>query len=274
MKTSFFKNKLSILIAISAFVFVAGTEISYAQNTKQKAQEINTASQAAQQTQSATDARNIGNEVWDGSAKGSGTPETTNGKTVDIIGGGENIGQNNEQKSSFDPKNPEVITPWSNEIRTIVKLLAGAMAGLFVAALIIARCRTLHKSGPDTIVATIMAAAAAAACAYALALAIQVILKHGQTQLGTMWAVVCGVQMLGCIQAVYAGIDAYRNAAARTMSYLAVHAAGIGALITMATFISGAGIYVKTVHDETEAVKQYCQTTPDHPDCKNLPENR
>jgi len=80
--------------------------------------------------------------------------------------------------------------------------------------------------------------------------------------------------MLGCIQAVYAGIDAYRNAATNTMSYLAVHAAGIGALITMATFISGAGIYVKTVNDEEDTVRQYCKTTPDHPDCKELPENR
>ncbi len=147
------------------------------------------------QSQSATDARNIGNQSWDGSAKGSGTPTTDDhGKTIDLIGGNENIDPEKDEKSSFDTPKSEDVTPWKDLLTSIVSTIMGAMAMLAAAALVVHSAGTPRWNGASEDwadmmqkIARALAIAAVVTLAAAIALATTLMVKHQQHLLGGLW---------------------------------------------------------------------------------------
>lgn len=148
----------AVFLAAMAAAFFAMP--SYAQTAQQKANEIKNAGQAAEQTQSATEARDINNSAWDGAEQGSGS--SIDGKKIDIIGGDAPV-PSQEEKPAFDVPESEDVTPWKNDL-------------------------TIDNSPIKLRIAQAMFIAAAAACAVALAFATVIMVKHNQYQLGGIWA--------------------------------------------------------------------------------------
>ena len=182
-----------IILSLSAILLLA-TVPSFAQNSFQKAKDTNAAGKSAVQSQSATDARNIGNQSWDGSAKGSGTPSSDSGKTIDIIGGKGNIDPEKDEKSSFDTPKSEDVTPWKDLLTSIVSTIMGAMAMLAAAALVVHSAGTPKWNGASEDwadmmqkIARALAIAAVVTLAAAIALATTLMVKHQQHLLGGLW---------------------------------------------------------------------------------------
>lgn len=182
-----------IILSLSAILLLA-TVPSFAQNTFKKAKDTNAVGRSATQSQSETDARNIGNQSWDGSAKGSGTPSSDSGKTIDIIGGNENIDSEKDEKSSFDAPKAEDATPWKDLLTGIVSTIMGAMAMLAAAALVTYFAK-LHEHDPTGMafaekmqrIAQYLAVAAIATLTAAIAMATVLMAKYQQHLLGGLW---------------------------------------------------------------------------------------
>jgi len=258
----------NIIFALSMIIFFAAVP-AFSYTSQQKAGEINAAGKSAVQAKSAAEARNIGNEVWDGSAKGGGTPSSeSEGKSFDIIGGNNEDSRIQDKPSTFDKPESEDITPWSTEVFTMLGLLSGAFFMMMALSMIIsAACATHNPS--KAIVATVMAGIAASMCAAALALAIVLIAKYKQTKLGTVWAIAATLAMTTCIAAAFAGINAYRNAATDTYATIVARFASIGSTLGgMFILVPAiAGLFVYT--SETDKVMQeHCVTNPDYNGCE------
>lgn len=257
-----------IILSLSAILSFAAIP-AFSHTVQDKAGEINSAGKYSVQTQSATDARNIGNEVWDGSAKGGGTPSSeSEGKSFDIIGGNNGDSRIQDKPSTFDKPEEENITPWSAEVYTMFGLLSGAFLMMIALSMIVsASCATNNPS--QAIVAIVMAGIAAAMCAAALALAIVLIAKYKQTQLGIVWAIACTLAMTTCISAALAGVNAYKHAATNTYATIVAKFASIGSTLGLLFVMVPAlgGLYKYST--ETKQIKQeYCNAHPDHSDCQ------
>ena len=128
------KTALSaVFLAAMAAAFF--TMPSFAQTAQQKADEIKNAGQAAEQTQSATEARDINNAAWDGAEQGSGS--SIDGKTIDIIGG-DAPAPSKDEKSTFDAPESEDITPWKDALTAVFSSFTAAIALCLAASVLLA----------------------------------------------------------------------------------------------------------------------------------------
>ena len=253
--------KKLILLLSTVLLFVSIS--AFAQNTFQKAKDTNAAGRSAVQSQSDTDARNIGNQAWDGSAKGSGTPSEYNGKTIDLIGGNKNIDQKKDEKPSFD-KNivPADVTPWKNEFKAMFGAFAASLALVFIAGMTAFTYPTLEK------IALGMAITAAAGLLAALSLAVVIMTKYSQTALGGMWVGLISAAIALCAVVIYACTDSLLNE---------VWASKFTHYISLITFLASAGLGLGTVFTLSNSNKinkkyqqdQICPTNPEHEVCSN-----
>ncbi|MBO4555828.1 MAG: hypothetical protein J5706_03640 [Elusimicrobiales bacterium] len=175
----------AVFLAAMAAAFFAMP--SFAQTAQQKANEIKNAGQAAEQTQSATEARDINNAAWDGAEQGSGS--SIDGKTIDIIGGDAPV-PSQEEKPAFDVPESEDVTPWKNDLTAVFSSFTAAIALCLAASVLLATStnKIIDNSPIKLRIAQAMFIAAAAACAVALAFATVIMVKHNQYQLGGIWA--------------------------------------------------------------------------------------
>jgi len=180
------KTALSaVFLAAMAAAFFAMP--SYAQTAQQKANEIKNAGQAAEQTQSATESRDINNAAWDGAEQGGGS--SMDGQTIDIIGGTAPDTAQNE-KSYFDTPESEDITPWKDALTAVFSSFTAAIALCLAASVLLATStnKNIEYQPIKLRIAQALFIAAAAACAVAVAFATVIMVKYEQYQLGGIWA--------------------------------------------------------------------------------------
>ena len=253
-----------IILSLSAILLLA-TVPSFAQNSFQKAKDTNAAGKSAVQSQSATDARNIGNQSWDCSAKGSGTPTTDDhGKTIDLIGGNENIDPKKDEKSCFD-KNivPADITPWKNEYKAMFATFIPSLVLALVAGMISSKNPLAAK------IALGMAITAAAGFLAVLSLAVVIMTKYGQKTLGGMWIALATVGLALCAAVMAGGIDVVQKGSGGVRSVLTKYLP----LITMGISLP-LGIGMRFAHVKSNEInrkyqqEQICPANPDHEVCK------
>lgn len=240
---------------------------SFAQNTQQKANEINAAGKTAAQSQSATDARATQNAVWDGSAKSSGTTSDANAGQIDTIGGNAEDSRTQDTPSTFDKPESEDITPWMTELYAMMGLIGGAFTLMLIISFLIQGACSRNSPGTAK-VATVMAGIATAMCAAALALAIVLMVKYKQTSLGMAWAIASVLAMTVCLTAAFTGVNAYKNAETDTYSSMAANFAAIGCLLSCVVIGGGISYACITTFSQTDKImKEYCPAHPDYNGC-------
>ncbi len=252
------------LILLSFTVLLSVSIPAFAQNTFQKAKNTNAAGRSAVQSQSETDARNIGNQSWDCADEGGGTSSTDYGrKTVSLIGGEKNIDQKTDERPCFD-KNvvPADITPWKNEFKAMFGAFAASLVLVFIAGMTAFTYPTLEK------IALGMAITAAAGLLAALSLAVVIMTKYSQTALGGMWVGLISAAIALCAVVIYACTDSLLNE---------VWASKFTHYISLITFLASAGLGLGTVFTLSNSNKinkkyqqdQICPTNPEHEVCSN-----
>ena len=257
--------KKIIFLLSAAFLFISMP--AFAQNTFEKAKDTNAAGRSAVQSQSDTDARNIGNQAWDSAYEGGGTSSTGYGrKTVSLIGGNENIDQKKDEKPCFD-KNivPADITPWKNEYRAMFATFIPSLALVFVAGIIATRSTSIAKK-----VALPMAITAAAGFMAVLALAIVIMTKYGQKALGGMWVALAAIGLALCAAVIAASIDVIRKGfwvddRWVLTEYLTMITVGISLPLALGMgFIHSNSNNINKKYQE----EQICTNNPEHEVCK------
>lgn len=258
-----------IILSLSAMLLFSAMP-SFAQNTQQKANDINAAGATAVQSESATEARNTNNEAWDGATKGDGTTSDANAGQIDIIGGNAEDSRTQEEPSTFDNPESEDVTPWKTEMYAMMGLLGGAFLLLMILSIMISLACAGNSPGL-AMAATIMAGIATAMCAAALALAIVLIVKYKQTELGITWAIVSTLAMTFCLIAAFTGVNAYKGALNDTYSVFAARFAPIGCIF-FGSVMAFSMFYAMDKTDKTEKkeLMEYCQTHPDYQDCDRI----
>ena len=252
------------IFIISSFFLLFAAIPSFAQNTFQKAKNTNAAGKSAVQSQSETDARNIGNQAWDCADEGGGsTSSGSERKTISLIGGDKNIDQKKDETPCFD-KNivPADVTPWKNVFRAMFGAFTASLALVFVAGMMAFSYTRLEK------IALGMAITAAAGLLAALALAVVIMAKYSQTALGGMWVglitaalALCAVVIFACVNHLQNGVDGVQF----------THYIGL------ITFLAGAGLglgMVFTLSKSNKINKKYqqeqiCPANPTHEVCSN-----
>ena len=260
--------KKTLFVSLSFLLF--SVIPSFAQNTQQKANEINDAGTTAVQSEFATEARNINDEAWAGANEGGGTPNVDGGN-VDIIGGNNDDSRTQDTPSTFDQPETENVTPWLTEVYAMLGLLGGAFVLMLILSLLVQA--TCAKNNPiPAKIAIVLASIATAMCAAALALSIVLMVKYGQKELGITWAIASTLAMTSCLVAVYAGVSAFRGAMTDTYSFLAANFAVIGC-VGLACCVIGAPLGYALVKSSNTADKEfveYCQTHPDYKGCEGF----
>ncbi len=255
--------KKIIFLLSAAFVLVSMP--AFAQNTFEKAKDTNAAGKSAVQSQSATDARNIGNQAWDCADEGGGsTSSRSEGKTISIIGGDKNIDPKKDEKPCFD-KNivPADITPWKNEYK--------AMFATFIPSLVLALLAGMisSKNPLAAKIALGMAITAAAGFLAVLSLAVVIMTKYGQKTLGGMWIALATVGLALCAAVMAGGIDVVQKGSGGVRSVLTKYLP----LITMGISLP-LGIGMRFAHVKSNEInrkyqqEQICPANPDHEVCK------
>ena len=262
--------KKIIFLLSAAFVLVSMP--AFAQNTFEKAKDTNAAGKSAVQSQSDTDARNIGNQSWDCADEGGGTSSTDYGrKTVSLIGGNKNIDSKKDEKPCFD-KNivPADITPWKSEFKAMFGLFAASLSLLFLAGMFTGFAGLIYPTAGK--IGLGLAIAAAAGFIAALALAIVIMTKYGQKALGGMWVALSAIGLALCALVMFASCDSAVEAFADSGEFNVI--TRYCALITfLACGALGAGMG-GTLGKSNDINKKYqqdqiCPTNPEHEVCSN-----
>ena len=254
-----------IFLLSAAFLFISIP--AFAQNTFQKAKDTDAAGKSAVQSQSETDARNIGNQSWDSADEGGGTSSTEyERKTVSLIGGEKNIDQKTDENPSID-KNvvPANITPWKNEYRAMFATFIPSFALVFLAGVM------ANKSTLTSKIAMGMAITAAAGFLAVLSLAVVIMTKYGQKALGGMWLALATIGLALCAAVICGCVDVQRKGfwvdeRWVLTEYLTMITIGISVPL---------GLGMGFIHSKSNDInkkyqqEQICQTNPDHEVCKS-----
>lgn len=262
----------TIITTITFFIFTFTIcMISHAQTAQEKAQEIRAAGQTAEQSQSATETRNINDSAWSNAKQGSGTPDMEQGNTIDIISN--NDGETpQDEPSTFDNPETEDTTPWKTELTAIIGIFAASMVALLVAT------KLIHNGIsylPHARIGTALAFVAAAALAIALGLAVMIMFKYKQYMLGGIWAAVCGAGIAACLTAAFTGIHQTNTVVMHLKAFIARHFLAIGIAMT-AVCSAGAGyaFYYSTQVADKYKQEQQCKNNPSSPDCTKTQETQ
>ena len=195
--------KKTLFISLSFLLFAAIP--SFAQNTQQKANEINAAGRSAVQSQSATKSRGTQNAAWDGAKKSSGTHNMA-GNQIDIIGGDDTTPKEEEKPSTFETPETEDATPWKGIMIGIISSFMGALALMLAASTLLACSITdevTRSSCMKLRIAQAMYIAAAVSFGAALSLATLLMIQHNQYLLGGIWAGAAILSISAAISMVY-----------------------------------------------------------------------
>lgn len=266
------------ILAIS-FLFLTATAFfavpSYAQTTQEKADEINVAGQSAEQSQSATEARNTNDSAWSGTEQGGGTPDMEHAKTVDIISDNKG-GIPQDVPSTFDEQNTEDVTPWKAELERIYCLFGVAMALCVAATTILFTLNKFMTPGQyvKCRIAQAMFSIAAATCAAAVVFSTMIMVKYEQYMMG---GILAGAATLGlgvCIamvirtQILSAAAD---PDVASSMSEIFAKAARkmaiISACLVGAAGIAGGYATFNSIKTTDNVKAEYCEQHPESQTC-------
>ena len=259
-------------IILSAFAFAAIFAIpSFSQESMRQAEQIKDAEQAAVNAKTASEARSIGNEVWDraskSTAKGSGkvvvdpkdvgTDETPTQQQIIT-----NPSEANTPAAP-DPSKAKDVTPWQKEAKALKYMFMTAMLLLTFAAAL----SNIKPNGKKIAIA--LSAIAIAASAAAVGLALTLMIKYKQYAFGGMWLAVAGAGLIACCVACAAGAKAFAAAKANLETkvnlYLSIILTCIG---VGGTFLANTIGTEAAEHVDKNAAKEYCNEHPDNSGCQ------
>lgn len=183
--------KKIVLIAFISVAAIFAAIPSFAQETvRQKADKINSAEKQAAQSNSASEARGIGDSVWTGAEQGDGALPTEPGKTIDVISDNEDS-LPQENPSNFDKPKTKDVTPWKG---LLIALCATFMSGIaFLIATFILAETMRNAVVSDTawkivnMAVTGLLIAALLAFIASIAMATVIMIKYKQFMLGGIW---------------------------------------------------------------------------------------
>ena len=268
-------KKILTIIAFFTFTFTLCMNISYAQTTQDKAQEIQAAGQEAEQSQSATETRNINDSEWSNAEQGSGTPDMEHSQTVDIISNNEDTPPQDEP-STFDKPETEDATPWRIMLISMTSAFMSAMVLLTIGAAIIGANRKQDAIRNADIgryrlkIGTILCSIAAALCAAVIGIAVTIMVKYNQYLLGGIWAGLGAMGVAACIATILLGRHAQYEWITAMYDTLVKRTMIIGLLLAGIGLAGGAAAsyYSYKTNADMEA-KKYCEQNPDDANCKS-----
>ena len=197
MKINLFVATLFLSVGISSFAAMPCN----AESVQQEAVEIKAEEQAAAQSQSSTESRDVTDEAWDGADHKTAEGDISDG-TVDIIGGDEG-NEPKDEETSFDNIEKEDVTPWKGTITGIVASFMSGLGLMLIAATLLASIisdEVTYSRYIITRIAQALFVAAAAAFATAIAFATILMVEYKQYMLGSIWA---GIATFSLAEAIY-----------------------------------------------------------------------
>ena len=203
-----------------------------AQTAKQKAQDINAAGQAAEQSQSATDARSINNAAWDGGQ--SSNSSDLDGKTIAPLGGNAPDNKNEEEPSVPETSESENVTPWESEMDAIKGLLGGILGALALAAIFLDA-----DTMASCVAGIVFCAAAIGMCIAMIAISMVIMIKYKQAAMGSVW-LATATALLGL--SIFAMVSGIKNGKRIKANAGAVNDATASSLKTLTKFLGVIGV--------------------------------